>query len=103
MTAISQGTDIPSNIDTLERMCAWSALAISNLNARLQYQESQGPAGTLNQASTGILQAADGTTRLIVRIAIPLDPAFETDATQKLWQFAGNVTDAVLPDAYKTN
>lgn len=100
MTTINITTDIPTDINTLERLAAWALLALHDVNRGLYYKETDFAEGAVPVVSTGVVEAADGTDRLISRIAIPLDTAWRTDGTQSLWMFADDIREVTLPSAF---
>lgn len=103
MSSIDTSTDIPDSIALLEQIHAWSGLALYNLHKGTLYQESEGTvdSGLSPIADASVVTAADKSIRLILRTAIELDPSFVTDSTQKLWMFAREIKDALVPSEYK--
>jgi hypothetical protein len=96
MTAITSAS-IPTSIDTLERLLAWSALAGHDLNRGLFYKESDAPDGSVPYISAGVVEAADNSDRLILRAAIEMDPAWRYEQTQGLWMYAKQWREVALP------
>ncbi len=106
MTALNLSTDIPSQIDTLERLHAYTALALHNLYKGITYKEAQGTqldSGLAPLVDISFINAADGTSRMLTRSAIEVDPAYITDTSQKLWMFADELGVTVLPAAFKVD
>ena len=106
MSALNTSTDIPDAIDTLERMAFWSLLTLFDLNKGQTYKEAAGTSidsGLAPIVDVSIVPTADGNQRAIARISIELDPAYTTDTTQKLWQFAQPISDTVVPAAFKVD
>ncbi|WP_292697310.1 MULTISPECIES: glucose-6-phosphate dehydrogenase [unclassified Nostoc] len=69
MTAINIATDIPSQIDTLEKLHAWSGAALFAINPTLTVIEGIGY--TERAAQSGrFWVAADAKTRLITRTSL---------------------------------
>ncbi|WP_052049458.1 hypothetical protein [Leptolyngbya sp. KIOST-1] len=102
MVDFNRATDMPAAINTLERYVAHGVLTLNNLFSALTYQEL--PGALLERVcDVNIVTAADGTTRLIARISLPLDPAYITSTTQKLWTFAQEFKEATIPAAYKVD
>ena len=102
MTQINITTDIPSNINTLERLAAWAILALRRVNPTLKILETS----TTNPervAQTALIQAEDDTLRLICRASLQVDPAYADDKTTKLWMHALELSNTDLPDAFKDN
>lgn len=103
MSALNKSTDIPAAINTLERNFAWAGLALHDLNRGVFYKETDDAEGSVPIVTAGIVEAADGTDRLIIRAAIPMNTAWRSNASQKLWMFADDIRDVVIPDAFKVD
>lgn len=107
MTTFAPGTgsSVPSNINTLEKLFAWAAMAAEFLNRNVTYKELNGDgisSGLQPLVDISYVTAADGTKRAIVRASIEIDPNFDT-STAKLWESAKAWTSAALPSTYTTN
>jgi hypothetical protein len=102
MSALTIGTDVPTNINSLEKMILWAALTGNNIASAVEVVEV---VGELPQsvAQVTISQAADDTYRASVRLSVKLDPAFMNDRTKKLWEFAQEWSSASIPAAFKAN
>lgn len=94
-------TSIPSNINTLERLAAWAVSALSVVNPTARTLETPG-LDPERVAVVQIIKAEDGTTRLIGRISIPIDPNYPTNTT-KFWQNAQEISNTALPTAFTSN
>lgn len=101
MTSIVLSTDVPTNINTLERHLAWSALSLALINPNASVLEQQNNNQLAAQAA--IFYAADKTYRLLVRACLEIDPAFMNDRTKKLWMHTRDMSGTVLPADFKTN
>lgn len=101
MTQLVIANDIPSNINTVERLAAWCAyvLAFNNPNTVVVETVTR----TEKAAQALIFQAADNTYRLLVRQCIPVDPAFMSDKTVKIWMHSQEFINASIPAGYKAN
>ena len=102
MTALNIGTDIPTNINTLERLAAWVGLALRRVNPTLAVVEVP-EASPEKVAQAAVVQADDGSTRLFIRLSIKFDPAYSEDNTIKLWEHAQEFSNTELPAAFKSN
>lgn len=101
MTAINIATDIPSNIDTLEKLAAWSGLALANINAALVAVE--GPSYTERVSQAGVFYVqADNKYRVLVRHSIQMQPDYLAGGS-KLWTYATELSDTALPAIFKSN
>lgn len=101
---LNPATDTPTAIDTAEKAAAWLLFLLNNLYGSVTYQEL--PGSLLERVvDLNVVKAADGTTRLIGRVSIPLDEAYVTATSQKLWTFAQGMTadTATVPAAYKVD
>lgn len=101
MTALTISTDIPSNINTLERLHAWSGYALSFVNPTLGVLEAEGRAEKVAQSA--IFQAADNTYRILTRACLPINANYTNDRAIKIWMHTEEVSNVVLPAAFKQN
>ena len=102
MTQIDITTDVPSQINTLERLTAWCIFALKACNPDLRVVEVSNLEGEL-VAQASIFQADSGSIRIVGRASIEIDPNYASDTTQKLWQHAQELSNTELPAAFKTN
>ena len=100
MTAFATN-QIPSNINTLEKLAAWCALGLHRINPTLSILEQENQAPT-RVAQTVFFQAADGSLRLSVRLSIPIDPTYSTQG-RKFWENAQDISNVVIPVSFTTN
>lgn len=101
MSSLVISTSIPTNINTLERSLAWAGLLYSVVNPTLSVLETANNPQKVAQAQ--IFEAADNTYRLLVRATIPLDSAFISDRSQKLWMFGQETSNTAIPAAFTVN
>ena len=102
MTLIDPTTDIPSEINTLERLAMWSCMALRRVNPTLSVIEiANQPAEKV--AQTALVQADDDTIRFIGRVSIEIPSDYADDNTSKLWTKAKEFSNVQLPEAYKQN
>lgn len=102
MTAINVTTDIPTNINTLERLAAWAIMSLRRVNPTQKVLEvaDSTPIQTIQAA---LVQADDGTVRFFGRVSIPVASDYAEDNVNKLWMKAEEISNTVLPEAFKTN
>lgn len=101
MPEFNRATDMPASIDTLGAYVGHGLLTLNNLFSTLRYQEL--PGALLERVcDVNIVTAADGTTRLIGRVSLVLDPAYVT-GENKLWTYIQEFQDATIPAAYKVD
>jgi hypothetical protein len=94
-------TDIPTQINTLERLAAWVALALQRVNPTLSIIE-QSNAAPERTCQAVLATAEDDTVRLVARISIEIDPDY-AESTSKLWLSAREFSNTTLPAAFKVN
>lgn len=101
MTTLAIATQIPTNINTLERLHIWSGYALAFTNPTLGVLETPDRAEKVAQAA--IFQAADNTYRVLLRACLPIDAAFMTDNSKKMWMFGQEVSNVAIPQAFTVN
>lgn len=100
MTAFTT-SNIPTNINTVEKLASWVGLLLARLNPTLSVLEQQNAQGErVCQAS--IFRASDGTIRLVVRLSMPLNDDYDT-ATTKVWESTQAISNTAIPAAYTSN
>ena len=95
-------SDIPTSINTLEKLATWVGLALQRCNPNTTVLEAPG----LNPervASVILFKADDNSTRLGIRLSLQVADGY-AENPQKFWT---NVVElpqsATLPAAFKTN
>ena len=100
MTAIDITTDIPSQINTLERLAMWACMSLRRVNPTLSVIEvPDSPSEKV--AQTALIQADDGSIRFVGRLSIELQSDYAEDNTTKLWTKAQEFSNTVLPEGFK--
>ena len=89
-------SQIPSNINTLEKLALWTALTLRALNGGNAIVEAN---GLLPEpvAQCPVIETQNNGVRHIVRLNIGLNPNYASDKTKKLWEFAEELTGGALP------
>ena len=100
MTAFAP-SQLPSNINTLERLCAWTALALSRINPTLASLEVENAAPE-KVAQVAFFRGADNVLRLNMRVTLPIDPSYETQS-RKFWENAQELSNVTIPTGFTTN
>lgn len=101
MTAINLTTDIPSQINTLEKLYVWAGLALANINPSLTAIEGVGY--TERCAQAGIFYvAADNKYRALIRGSVQMSPDYLAGGA-KQWTFAQELSNTALPAIFKAN
>jgi hypothetical protein len=102
MTALNIATDIPSNINTLEKLVAWATSCLHRLNTDVSVSEGVDYVQRAAQANPYYV-AQSNIHRLISRTSIELDPDLFVGG-RKLWTYAKEInTTKVLTDDMKAN
>lgn len=101
MTAINIATDIPSQIDTLEKLAAWTGLALARVNPTVKILENP-DAEPQRAANVALIKADDGSIRMVVRLSLPVADGY-AENNVKFWQNATKISDTALPTAFKAN
>jgi hypothetical protein len=94
-------SEIPSNINTLEKLHAWSALGLATCNPTKQILETENT--TEFTCRYFVALAYEGSTRLVDRVSIPIDPLYLSDKSKKFWEFAQEISNTALPATFKAN
>ncbi len=102
MTALNITTDIPSNINTLEKLAAWVGLALEHCNPSAKLLESP-DTEPQRVAQAVLIRADDASHRMIVRLSLPINSGYSENSTVKFWQNATEINTVALPTAYKAN
>jgi hypothetical protein len=87
---------IPSNINTLEKLALWTALTLRSLNGSNAIVEANGLLPEL-VAQCPTIETPNNGVRQICRLNIGLNPNYASDKTKKLWEFAEELTGGALP------
>lgn len=101
MTAINPATDIPSSVNTIEKLAAWAVLALARCNPDAKILEIPGQP-SVEVALATLLKASDGSIRYVVRASLPVNPAYGETAA-KFWNNITDVSTTALPAAFKVN
>lgn len=95
MTAFNAATDLPSSVNSLERLKAWVDGAFYSLHKNTEYQESEGaalvPIVTMQDG-----KAANKTERVIVRSSLELEDNWREDP-QPFWVNVRSISSAAIP------
>lgn len=101
MTALSITTQIPSQINTVEKLHMWSAMVLNAVNPTLTVIEGTGY--TERAAQQGLYWvAADTKTRGIFRVSLEMNSNYMS-AGGKLWTFANELSATAIPTNFTAN
>jgi len=101
MTIINIATDIPSAINTLEKLAVWSGLTLANINPALTAIEGVGYTERVSQAGIFYVQA-DNKYRALIRQSVQMSPDYLAGGA-KLWTFAQELSNTAIPAIFKAN
>ncbi|MEH2425874.1 MAG: glucose-6-phosphate dehydrogenase [Nostoc sp.] len=101
MTALNIATDIPSQIDSLEKLHAWSGLALFAINSNITAIEGVGYTERVAQAGN-FWVAADAKTRAIYRVSLEVSQDY-LSGSAKPWTYAQALSTTPLPASFKQN
>jgi hypothetical protein len=100
MTAFT-AANIPTQINTLERLAAWACLALHRINPTQAILEVPNTSPE-KVAQAVLINADDDSIRLVTRIAFKVDPAY-IESTDKFWLNVQEFSNTTLPTAFTTN
>jgi hypothetical protein len=93
-------SNLPSSVNTVEKLAAWANGILYQLHKNTRYQESDGsPLVPLVTAQDGL--AADKTERIIFRASIPLSDTWRSQTT-KYWQEVQEISNVSIPTSFLT-
>ena len=101
MTSINIATDIPSGINTLEKLAVWVDLALSAVNPTVTAIEGPGYTERVAQAGTFFVQS-DNKHRFLGRVSIQMSADYMSGGG-KLWTYAQELSSTALPANFKAN
>ena len=99
MAAFSDA-DTPATLTMVERLLIWQALLSSAIFPDQRVLLS--PVESVKQFRWTQFQAGDGKVYFYYEGYVPLDPAYATDGTKKLWEFAEEIANIAIPAGYKS-
>lgn len=97
MTAFAT-SQIPSSVNSLEKLVVWANLALNSINPTLAVNESQA-SQPVNVSQTAFFRDATGQLRLTVRASLPISENYSTN-TGKFWTNVQDLNNATIPTGY---
>jgi hypothetical protein len=95
-------TDLPSSINTVEKLHLWSATVLQNLHPTTTAIEAAGNAQLVITAAPFWITASDPATwRYISRSSIGLNSNWQR-GTGKIWTFANDISGQAIPTEFKS-
>lgn len=95
-------TQIPSDIDTVEKLFLWTVLLLDNQASSVDIKEDDGII-PVPAVQAQIVRVADDSKRFIGRVSIKLKEEYATNNTVKLWQHADALVNTSIPSNFTTN
>lgn len=95
-------TDIPSDIDTYEKLAVWLGTMFEQVCGTREILEVEG-ARPERIAQAPIFVDANNNLRIAVRLSVPLDRSVYSDRSKKFWQFAGTMASTDVPASFKVS
>ncbi|MCV3216677.1 hypothetical protein OGM63_24770 [Plectonema radiosum NIES-515] len=100
MTALNPATDIPSNIDSLEKLAVWVGMSLSAINLTATALEAPGYSQRVAQSGIFYVEA-DNKHRALIRLSVVISPDHLASANN-IWTYAQPLSDAQIPSSFKT-
>lgn len=101
MTALAISTQIPSQINTVEKLHTWSGLVLASVNPSATALEGVGY--TERCAQAGIFYvAADNKYRALLRHSLQVSPDYLAGGA-KLWTFTQELSNTAIPSIFLAN
>lgn len=94
-------SQIPTNINTVEKLHAWSGLLLASVNPTRQILETENTTEFVARYFVAI--AFEGSTRLVERVSLPVDPTYVSDRTRKFWDFVQELSNTSIPASFLSN
>lgn len=101
MTAFAP-TDLPSSINTVEKLAVWCAMVLNHLNPNTTAVEA--PNTAVRVATSGLFYIVDSDPprwRHVGRQSIPMNANWQR-GTAKVWTFAEDLSSAAIPTEFKS-
>lgn len=96
--------NLPSDINTLEKLKVWVDLALANLNPRESLNIRFPDGSVLTESSIAISHFDDNNQRRILSCQsyLVMNPGYDFDRSKKLWQWVEELGTVALPEGFKT-
>lgn len=94
-------SNIPSNINSVEKLAAWVGLLLNTMNPTLSVLEQEGQSAQ-RVAQASFFRATDGSLRLSLRLSLPVSSSYAT-STAKFWEDIQELSATAIPSAFTTN
>lgn len=101
MTALNIATDIPSQINTVEKLAVWVGMLLTNINPSLTAIEGVGYTERVAQSGNFYIQA-DNKYRNLTRTSIPMSSDHLAGGA-KMWTYAQEISQTAIPATFRSN
>jgi hypothetical protein len=100
MTAFNS-SDIPADINTIEKLEVWVSHLLTYLNSDLAVVEATGSQGRAANSAPFYITASDPAVwRNISRVSVPLDREWQGGGN--IWSYAKELSTAAIPATFKS-
>ena len=93
---------IPSDIDTVEELFAWTVLILDNQAGIVEIKENDNQL-PVNAVEAAILRVADNSKRFVGRVSLQLDPNYAQDNSVKIWKHIQPIVNTAIPQSFTLN
>lgn len=97
---VPAGGDIPSQINTVEKLIVWAGSLYGRLNPTLQITEAENVNAKI--ATWTIFPGFDGNYYFQCRLTVKISSDYASNPA-KFWQNAQELTETVIPIGFKEN
>jgi hypothetical protein len=97
MTAFAK-TNIPTSVDTLEKLVVWAGSALQSINKTVTVIE--GPGTAVRAAQFGIYEVeSTNVNRVILRQSLEVDQSYAIDG-KPIWENAVEISSDAIPSQF---
>jgi hypothetical protein len=92
-------SDIPSNVDTLEKLAVWAGLCLTALNPTQVAVEAPNYSARVAQSGVFYIEA-DNKYRHLIRLSIPVSTE-HLSGSNNPWTYSQPLSENPIPDSFK--
>lgn len=97
-----QPTDLPSSINSVEKLAVWATTILQHLHPQLTVIEAPGQNQLASTAQPYFISVSDPVTwRYVSRTSIALNANWQRGAT-KIWTHAQDLSNQAIPTEFKS-
>jgi len=101
MTALNKATQIPGNINSLEKLLMWGLLLANSLNPSVKVKTDS--ATTEDAVLYSIFKGGDNEFYFSGRVIIQIPADYATDSTVRFWEKARDIQNINIPTGWTQN